>query len=420
MTFTCDVLILGSGPAGYYAALSCARGGLSTAIVENSHWGGTGFATGCLPAKLMLDRVRTKSTSDKMHKHASEVSRKLERQLKEAGVSLYHSNGIFIDKNSYQIDAGILKAQYVIIATGSEPACLKGSLFSDKIISHREALTLSAVPPEILIVGGDVEGIEFASLFSQSGSEVTVVEQQAQILPGYDRDLAGLVKKELLNKKVRFLCSTEVLKLRELESGVAVETKTDEIICPLVLVTGLRKNSLPGGLKELGISIKNEFLRVDENLETSLPGIFAIGDINGLMGMAAAAVQQAVQLADYLIRGEKISIDYSILPRTVFSIPQISGGGLQERDISTGYSVKLFPLNRSWRAMYKQGQEDFVKIIADDNGLIRGIWFVGENAEFHGSSVSFILKNNTTIDDLRRDLFINPTDFESVFEAVIL
>ena len=420
MSTSYEVLVLGSGPAGYYSALSCARGGLSTAIVENSLWGGTGFATGCLPAKLKLDGIRSHTPLDLISDHIHEVSKKLQRQLKEAGVSVYHSEGIFTDRNSYKINDRILHAKKIIVATGSEPSCLKGSKFSEKIISHKEALTLKKVPDNILIVGGDVEGIEFASLFSQMGTKVTVVELLSQILPGYDRDLVGPVIRELQNRNVDILCSTEVQSLRDLASEITVVTNKGDISCDLVLVTGLRKNSLPRGLKELGVKIENDSIIVDDNFETSLQGIFAVGDINGILGMAGAAVQQAIQLGDYLLSGEQINLDYSILPRAVFSIPQISGGGLQEKDISSKYKVKKFQLNESWRAMYKQSHAGFVKIIVDADEVIRGIWFVGENAEVHGSSAALILKNKTTINDLRRDLYIHPTDFESVFEAGIL
>jgi len=425
-----DVLVLGSGPAGFYSALTCAGGGLKTAIVEKSLPGGTGFATGCLPVKLLLDRIRqnrnsifSNENSGRLSGHPSEVSELQRERLSTAGVDFFQSDGEFSSRNIYRINHSEIEADKIIIATGSEPACIEGSSFSSRIISHKEAVSLKSVPDNLLIVGGDVEGIEFASLFSQLGSKVTVVEQLPEILPGYDRDLVQPLKEELIRKNVEIICSSRVMSLDEQSCSVTVDLQDSKIEAEIVLITGLRKNSIPIGLCELGLKIENEVITVNNNLESSLPGIFAVGDINGLMPMAGAAIQQAVQLGDFLTKGIAVNLDYSILPRAVFTIPQICGGGLQEKEITNlhhKYSVKSFPLNKNWRSMYKSGSDDFVKVISDKAGVIRGIWFSGFNVESHGGAAGLILNQELTIHELRRSLYIHPTDFESIFEAGLL
>lgn len=431
MTGMYDVLVLGSGPAGFYSALTCSEKGLKTALIEKSDFGGTGLATGCLPVKILLDSIRCagssfsdpKPGSDKFKDHAICVEKLLRKRLIESGTEVYLSDGRFLNGNEYEINSGLLRADKIIIATGTEPSCMEGVEFSRNIISHKEAVSLDKIPDSLIVVGGDVEGIEFASLFSQLGTKVTVVEQLPEILPGYDRDLSAPVEKELSAKGTVIECASRVLSIQDKNTSAAVITEKETFEAEKVLITGFRKSSIPDGLPELGVKVKNGFITVDKNLESSVSGIFAAGDINGILGMSGAAIQQAVQLSDYLSDGRELSIDYSILPRAVFSIPQICGGGLQEKDIQKerdNYVIKIFPLFNNWRSMYKKNRDEIVKIICNKSGIIRGIWFAGRSVEYHGSAVPFILENKMTIDEVRRKLFIHPTEFESIFEAGLL
>ena len=441
---TYDILVLGSGPAGFYTALTCAKGGLKTAVVEKSEMGGTGFSTGCLPVKAILDKIRRikivkkelqernipfqlekliNNTLHDMKGHSPSIAIFEQNRLEEAGIDFYCSKGEFLDKNTYLTRFGEIKADKIIIATGTEAASIEDSDFSRRILSHKSAVILNEVPTDLIIIGGDVEGIEFASIFSQLGSRVTVIELFPSILPGYDRDLVKPVLKELKDKNVQIICSTKVLHLKESEEKVLIKTEESQIFADKVLVTGFRKASFPDGYKRIGLEIDQNAIPTDKNYETNIPGIYAVGDINGILCMAGTAIQQAVHLSDYLLKGIAAEQDYSILPRAVFTIPQICGGGIQEKDIlsdNSGFSVNTFPLENNWRAFVTGEESGFVKLISDKNDIVRGIWFSGDFADSYGSAIGFLLKQKMTLDELRRELYIHPTIFESVFEAGLL
>jgi len=435
-----DVLVLGTGPAGFYSALTCAKGGLKTAVVERAVMGGTGFASGCLPVKILLDKIKSIRNMEKMagqwessfnsmsfYKHAFNeigsheqlVSSHSKDRFQKSGIDFYQSDGHFCDKNTYKIDKGKISADRIIIATGTEPDLFKGNSFGSGILNHSDVFKLKSIPGEITIIGGDVEGIEFASLLSQLGTRVRIIEQMSMILPGYDRDLVLPIIDELEKKNVEFFCSTKVLKIFEANDEHIIASENKKFHTSQILITGLRKPSIPQGAEALGLKLKDGFIQVDRNYESSIPGIYAVGDINGILGMAGAASQQAVQLGDYLLKGRDIQSDYSILPRAVFSVPGICGGGIQENDLKNPeeYQIKVFPLKQCWRTMYTAGIDDFVKIIIDKDEIVMGIWFSGDGVDVFGSSIGIYLKNKLTLDDLRRDLYVHPTAFESLFEA---
>ena len=434
-----DILVIGSGPAGFYAALTCARGGLKTAIVENQSIGGTGFSTGCLPVKVLLDKLRAINTAKSLRgmetidfaplysaamNDMSDFKKKTEdherKRLEECGVEIFHSEGYFKNKQTYVIDKGELVFDKAIIATGTEPAAIGTCQFSSRVISHKEAVILKQIPEKILIVGGDVEGIEFSTIFSQLGSEVTVLEQLPEILPGYDRDLVGPVEKVLHNEQVKMHCSCSVTSIEDNGDTVSVYSGAEKYQSDMVLITGLRKPSLPVGLENLGVKLSSGSISVDDTFKTSIDGIYAIGDINGILGMAGAAIQQAVQLSELILNGDAIQQDYSILPRAVFTIPVICGAGIQEKEISGSenkYTVMKFLIEDSWRHINSNDSNNFVKVIIDTEGIVKGIWFVGDKADLYGSSAGIIINNKTSVESLRRDLYIHPTTFESLFEA---
>jgi dihydrolipoamide dehydrogenase len=443
LTGTYDILVLGSGPAGFYTALCCAKGGLKTAIVEQGDPGGTGFASGCLPVKMILDKIIGVKNNEpllthtfphinknqlygqilkSMQNHRDTVKRGEMERLSEAGVDFYQSSGRFVDKNHYQISSGEIYASRIIIATGSEAASFPEVDFSANVISHSEAVTLENIPEKLLIIGGDVEGIEFASIFSHLGTRVTILEQLSSILPGYDQDLVEPVQNMLSSMDVRICCSRKVLEIQESNETITIKTNKGKFESDMVLVTGFRKASFPCGLEAAGVKRTADRIIVNQNYETSVPGIYAVGDINGILGMAGTAIQQAVHLSDYLISRKEIDQDYTLLPRAVFTIPSICGGGLQEKDflnLDETFSVNRFPLNRTWRSLDMEKDRGFVKIISDSNNIIRGIWFVTEKADTHGAAIGLILRQKLTLEQIKRELYVHPTIFESLFEAGI-
>ena len=254
-----DVLVLGSGPAGYYCALNCARLGKKTVLVEKEHLGGTGFRWGCLPVKMMLDQIRTQAGGNSAEAKSSAIARtagrineveaRIERRLTGSGVEVIQGQGRFTDPGIFRIGKRVITASRIVIATGTEPVGWPGvPLDGKRIISHKDVLSLSRAPEHLLILGGDVEGIEFACLFSHLGTQVTLVEKEEEVLPGTDRDLIEPLEARLIARGVRLITGAVVRSCSTNEAAVRVDLDNGSHLSgDMVLVTGLRRANLPEG-----------------------------------------------------------------------------------------------------------------------------------------------------------------------------
>lgn len=438
-----DCLVLGSGPAGLYAALSCAKKGYSTVVIENRSWGGTGFRDGCLPVKKILDRIKVfqKYNSIFPGNHSGGIpepesiifddktdGRKIETRvlgrLKEAGVATVFGDGSFVSERAFQVADRTIRADRIVIATGTSPSAPEGMrLDGDRIISHREAVLLKDLPEKMIIIGGNVEGIEFASIFSFLGVKVTVVEQESEILPRNDRDQVRPLLNSLEKQGTVLKSGVKVVAL--IAGGDCVELVTEKgdiLRSGKVLVTGLRSPNFPRGLAKIGIDYLPWGIPVDKKLETNIPGIFAVGDINGLHGMAHIAIQQGAFITEGF-NGKTVHKDYGTLPRAVFSIPEIAGAGKQEwelKESGTEYKAVSFALKNSWRGYSRGTGTGFIKLLFDGKEQLLGIWMTGENASEIMSASGLLLKKKVTKADVLENLFIHPTLGEGILEGAFL
>ena len=436
-----DCLVLGSGPAGFYAAMGCAGKGYSTVIVENRHWGGTGFNDGCLPVKRALDRIKIYRrygsifggdpfsnfpSAGAVLSAEGDFGRYTEERvlgrLKKAGVDTVFGDGEFISKNELRVSGRILSAGNVIIATGTAPSAPSGiTIDGKKIITHREALVLDSLPEEMIILGGNVEGIEFASLFSSLGTKITVLEQESEVLPGNDRDLITPLIAGLKDRSVVFKTGTSVVSsCLEGDKVVLTDKSGKGLVAEKVLITGFRTPNIPRRLADTGVKFSESAIPVDRRLMTNVPGIYAAGDINGLHGMAHIAIQQGIFTAD-AIEGKEVPMDYSVLPRAIFTLPEIAGAGKQEwelKEAGVGYKTVKFDLVDTWRGLSKGIDSGFIKLIFDSRERLLGIWMTGESASEIMSASGLLLKKKVTKEDILENLFIHPTLGEGIVESV--
>ncbi len=439
-----DVLVLGSGPAGYYCALNCARLGKKTVLVEKDRLGGTGFRWGCLPLKMMLDRIRRPAAADTSKYRASVITEtagrieavetRIERRLTGAGVTLIKGQGRFVDPGTFRLGKRSISASHIVIGTGTEPAGCPGvPLDGKRIISHKDVLSLPRAPKKILILGGDVEGVEFACLFSRLGTQVTVVEKEAEILPGTDRDLVEPLEVQLTARGVRLTteavvrsCSTdEAAAIVDLDNGSHLSGDT-------VLVTGLRRANLPEGLETAGVDHDEQKIGVDDDLQTSCGGIYAAGDINGITGMAHAAIQQALLVARRITKGAVLGITEGAVrriapagppyPRAIYTLPEIAGAGYQETELKAAgipYKYRRYRIGDTWRGFSKGIDEGFVKILAGRDDRILGIWMCGGYASELASLFGALVSKNLTVGELLHSLILHPTLGEALLEAAM-
>lgn len=428
-----DVLIIGGGLAAYYSALSFRKRGLKVALIEKALLGGTGIRTGALPVKKLLDSFKGREKDRESikldliknwNKDIKSLENKIENDLLTSGVDLYFGDGEFLDEHRYSVGDNILYGKYIIIATGTEPSSIgEIEIDNEKIITHKEAIDLDNIPEKIIILGGNVEGIEFASVYANLGVEVIVVEKEKSVLMGNDEDLVKPIENKLVENKVKIIKGIGAKEAYTDEESVKVVLEDGQVFeGDKVLVTLNRKPNFPKGIERLNILKDKTKIIVDENLRTNIEHIYAIGDINGILGMAHVAIQQGIAVSDHISKNKPVCKHYSSLPRAVYTFPEMAGAGYQEEDLIRegidyikGYSY----LSNTWRGWAKDIEEGFVKILFHRNGKLLGIWMVGENVSEYIGPLGVLLEKNITVDDIKHNLIIHPTLWESVLDAIL-
>ncbi len=438
-----DCIVIGSGPAGFYSALSCAKNGYRTAIIESEYLGGTGFRTGCLPVKRNLDILRKTSEAVALsngelklsetfyknllsdtQKHISGVENIIRKRLTKAGIDIFKGIGEFIDKKTFKLKNSYLKAEYFIIATGTSPAAPYGiAIDGNEVISHTEALTLKTPPEKIIIIGGNVEGMEMASLFSALGTETTIIEMSNQVLKGTDRDLVKPVIEELVSRGTNIITGSEAISvdLSGEKAEVILDTM-EKIVGDKIVVTGIREMNIPKGMETTGVLYSKKGIHVNDKLQTNIPNIFAAGDINGLHGMAHVAIQQGILITDGL-EGKKVTRDYGVLPRAMFTTPEIAGAGKQEFDLTEAdipYTVRKYDLSDTWRGFSRNFIQGIIKLIFDKRDILIGIWMTGADASEIMTSSGLLIGQKISETTLIDNLFIHPSLGEGITEALFI
>lgn len=417
-------IVIGAGIAGYYAAKCLAKAGKSVALVEKDRLGGVALRWGALPVKKALDffRLNKEGIEKYWDEYILDLEKNIEKSIQLPRLHLYYGEGKFIDSKTYKVGENILVGNHIIIATGTTATSL-GDIVIDreKIITHREALNLKALPEEILILGGNVEGVEFATLFAAMGKKVTIIEKEGNLLEGNDRDLVEPIENQLKENKVRIIKGIGAKKAFIKDETVEIELEDGRVVRgDKVLTTLLRKPNFPRGLESLNIKRDQEKIFVNHNLETSEENIFAIGDINGLGGMAHIAINQAINLVDYILYKRPVVKNYKALPRAVFTLPELAGAGKQEGDLkSTSYKVFKRDFKNTWRGWSKDIGEGFVKILVGEGDTILGIWMVGENVSEYVGLLSILMGKKLTISDIKSNLIIHPSLTEAILDAII-
>ncbi len=443
-----ELLVLGSGPAGWYCALEAARAGFRAALAEKAELGGTGFRWGCLPVKMALDSMRRGRLALRSGRRSArgqaalpsparlaEVERRLEEGLRAAGVVLLRGEASFLDAHTLSVGGRQVRADTVVIATGTRPAAPAGlALDGQRVASHADLVRWGHPPRgearlrRAAVVGADVEGVELACLLAGLGARVHLLEQQDEILPGQDRDLAGPVQANLEALGVRLhlgarVASAAAARRSPLAArGVVVGLDNGrELAVERVLVTGLRAPNLPAGLDKAGVACTEDRIPVDDRCRTSAAHIYAIGDINGLCGMAHAAIQQGLLLPGALRGGPPAPAAYPSPPRALFTVPEIAGAGLQERELQARglpFRCSRVELADTWRGLSWGLPDGFLKALAAPDGRLLGLWVCAENASELAAPFGPLLERGADLEEVRRSLFLHPTLAEALLEAI--
>tara|TARA_B100000686_G_scaffold265830_1_gene280395 strand:+ start:7465 stop:8856 length:1392 start_codon:yes stop_codon:yes gene_type:complete len=447
-----DLIVIGGGPAGYVASIYAAQAGLKVACVDKrKNLGGTCLNVGCIPSKRLLYSSKIyQSIKDDYSKHGIEVkSSKLNlkkmmdgkeeavHKLTEGIAFLFKKNKVDkitgfakIKKNKIvQVKKSSFKAEKIILATGSKPVELKNIKIDEEyIISSTGALSLKKVPKSLAVIGAGYIGLELGSVWSRLGSEVTVIEYLDTIVPSMDFDISQNFFNELKKQGLNFKLSHELLsskilsnkvelKIRDLNSNKIVTKKFDKVL----LSIGREPSSSGMGLNEIGIKTdKNGKVLVNEFYETSLKGVYAIGDIISGPMLAHKASSEAQAVIDIII-GKKGQLNYNAIPSVVYTNPEVAWVGKNKKELDSlnvNYKIGKFNFSSNSRSKVNGNTKGEVKVYSDNKSKrILGAHIIGENAgEMIGEFVVAI-ELGATAEDLALICHAHPTLSESVKEA---
>ena len=431
---TTDLIIIGAGPGGYRAAEYAAKNGLQVVVIEGRHVGGTCLNEGCIPTKAFARNAEVKKSLanadqfgfDNVH-YDFDFKRVVERKdqviealrsgvetlLSQPGITLVKEEAAFIDAKTVQTTSGeTFTAPNIIIATGSEPKAPPFKVLDSKIAcDSSELLDATTLPRHLCIVGAGVIGMEFASIFNAFGCQVTVVEFLKECLPNLDSDIAKRLRKSLEKQGVEFFMQSAVTAVTA--EGVTFERKgkSTTIEADKVLIAVGRKPVLPKGIETTGVAIDKTGIIVDDNMQTDIFGLYAIGDVNGRQMLAHAATMQGLRAVNHIL-GRPDTIRLDIMPAAIFTSPEAACVGRSEDECKaeeTPYECHKGYYRANGKALAMGETEGIVKLLTDDKGRIIGCHILGAHAADMVQEVAALMNRDATIDQLRQITHIHPT-----------
>jgi dihydrolipoamide dehydrogenase len=450
-----DLAIVGAGPGGYVSAIRAAHHGLRVALIDPNPPGGVCLHTGCIPTKTMVasvDLLRQAQQSSQWAVSIAQAEAQLasivERRQKvvtklAAGVqNLIDKNGVdFIKgrgrlKSATEIEVAdgegnvthsLANPRAIILATGSRPTELPIALRDgSRILDSDDLLTLTDLPPRLLILGGGYIGCEFASIFAALGSEVTVLEAEPRLLPGMDPDLCDFLRRGFKRQNITVRLNETVQLATATAEGITVQL-ADETLegTHLLVAVGRTPNTEDLGLDAAGVALDGRAIGVNEFLQTNVPNIFAIGDVTDKMQLAHVATAQGRVVVDNLIANETkaamMQMNYDEIPAAVFTHPEIATIGLTEVEAEArGIPIRMgrFPFAAIGKALAQGETDGFVKLIAHaETGQLLGGHILGGHAAELIGQITLAIKLKATAEQLTETIFAHPTLSEAILEA---
>jgi len=454
-----DVIILGGGPAGYVCALRCAQLGISVAVIEREALGGTCVIWGCIPAKALLESagLATKLSHAKEHGIAidgmtldfgvamkrsravsTQNSKGVEFLFKRAKVTWIRGEGLLEKGKKVTVTAADGKKETheakkaVVISTGSRVRGLpQAGLELDRnvVLSSDDALVLEKAPKSMVIVGAGAVGCEFADVFNAFGTQVTMVEVAPTILPIEDADSSAELAKAFKKRQIELLVGARITSVKVTKTGatLVVEAggKTSTLEVEKVLVAAGRAPNVENiGLEAVGIAKSDRgFVKINDKLETNVPGYYAIGDVAGNQMLAHKGQREGHVLADILGGQHPHAVNYANIPSCTYCHPEVASIGLTEqqcKDQKLDYKIGKFPFSANGRARTSGQTDGFVKIIRDAKyGEILGAHIVGANATEIIHELVVARENEFTVEEIDLAVHAHPTLSEAIGEAVL-
>ena len=440
-----DVVVIGGGPAGYVAAIRAAQVGGKVAVVEKSELGGTCLNRGCIPTKTFLKNAEIiegiemsskrgiileneKFTVD-MPKVVS-LKNEIVKTLTNGVQGLLKSNSIKIFKGVGKINKDkdvvingekVLRTNKIILAGGSKVGSVNiPGIESKRVLTSDDILDLKELPKSLAVIGGGVVGVELGQAYLSFGSEVTVIEMMDRIVPGVDREASETLRKALEKKGMKILTSSKIKEI--IDEGdklrIKLEGKEDVVAEKALLSIGRVPDLEAVG--ELDLEMERGKIKVDKYMETSVKGVYAPGDINGIKMLAHAAFRMGEVAAENAILGNHREIKLETTPSAIYTIPEVGMVGLTEEEAKEKYDINIgkFAFVGNGRALASGDTTGFVKVIADKKyGEILGVHIVGQSAAEIINEASSLMAMEITVDEVIKTIHGHPTFSEALFEA---
>jgi dihydrolipoamide dehydrogenase len=453
-----DLIVIGTGPGGYVCAIRAAQLGMKVAVVEKrATHGGTCLNVGCIPSKALLHASELYAeAADGFAAMGIKVKPELDLAamlafkdqgvkgnvdgvaflLKKNKIDHFHGTGRIAGPGKVEVtfingEQQAVETKTIVIATGSEVASLPGIAIDEKrVLSSTGALSLPQVPKRMAVIGAGYIGLELGSVWSRLGSEVTVVEMLDRVAPGLDAEIAKQLQRTLAKQGLAFKLGTKVVgvdgkgKTLKLTLEPAKGGKQETVECDVVLVAVGRVPNTQGlGLAEAGVKTDNRGrVSVDEQFATSVPGVYAIGDVIKGPMLAHKAEDEGIALAE-ILAGQAGHVNYEVIPSVIYSAPEVASVGKSEEELKEAgiaYKVGKFPFTANGRAKVNRTTEGFVKILAEEaTDRVLGVHIIGADAGTMIAEAAVLMEFGGSAEDLARICHAHPTLNEAIKEAAL-
>ena len=443
-----DIIVIGSGPGGYVAAIRASQLGKKVAIVEKAELGGVCLNWGCIPTKALLKSAqvfsycknaahygvaidgdvkpdfekivaRSRTVADTMSKGVAFL-------MKKNNIDILTGFGRLAGEGRVDVEGTLYEADAIILATGARPRQMPFMpIDGQHVISSKEALTLPRLPQSMIVVGSGAIGSEFACLYASLGVKVTVVEYMPQMMPLEDEEVAKTMERSFRKMRATVLTSTTVKAVRvvggacevDIEGKKGAETLSAEVVLSAV---GIKSNIENIGLEGLGITVERDKIVVDEHYQTSAKGVYAIGDIIATPALAHVASAEAIHCVEHICGLQPDAVDYSTIPSCVFTSPEVASVGMTEqqaRDKGIDYKVGRFPFTASGKATAAGDRDGFVKLIFDEQERLIGAHMVGATVTEMLGEPTLAKRLGATAHAIAKTIHSPPTMHEGLMEA---
>ena len=424
-----DLIIIGAGPGGYETAIKAAKSGLKTTIIYDGPLGGVCLNEGCIPTKIFC-HYAGKEPFEKVAERKNAVVKQLQSGvaylLKSPIITIVEGKASLKNANTVVVGDTEFRAKIIIIATGSKPVLLPIlGANSDMVLTSTDVLNLKELPESICVIGGGVIGLEMACYLKKFGVGITVLEYAPQILPNFDEDISKRLKQSLTRQGIRIETSAQVTAIDD-EGFATFEKKGQkyEVVCDKVLMAVGRKPNTKGlNLDVVGIACDKKGIQVNENMQTPVPNIYAIGDVNGKLMLAHVATYQGYRVINHIL-GKTDKIRFDLVPAAVFTTPEVASVGLTEaqcEDEELDFRTIKVPYSSIGKAVAMGETEGFCKLIVhNENNQILGCHIMGLHASDLIQEMTTMMNLVASIDDVQDIIHAHPTLSEIIQTAIHL